>query len=205
MALFSVLPKRGFVNAVDSGKSGYAGAHEPVALVFDAIVSETPEYSATPTQSLVEDGSTISDHVSQKPLRLTVQGIITDTPVGFGRQYANAFGGPNPSAKAFAYIERLFLARTPFDFVGGFRVYKSMVISRWTPTRDAQTGDSLRFGCVMEQVIITQSVKLLQIKAASKKAQPKVSQGGQVLAPKTVIDATGEDLTAHAAFTAIWK
>jgi len=180
---FGIFPKRGFVAPADSGKSGYAAAYEPVHLVLDAMISEVPEYTATPTQSQVETGGTISDHVTQKPLKLMVQGIVTDTPIGYGREFTSAFSGSLPSTKAFTFLEDLYLSRQPFDFVGGFRTYRSMVITHFSPTRNAETGDALRFTCTMEQVTIVSSVTLLQVKSA----QPKTSHGSQPTAAATPV------------------
>jgi len=49
---------------------------------LDCSVQETHERTATLTQSPVEDGSTISDHVILLPKRLTIEGIVSSTPLG---------------------------------------------------------------------------------------------------------------------------
>lgn len=179
---FGIFPQRGFVQPSDSGLSSYAQGHEPVYLILDCTISETPEYAFSPTQSQIEDGATISDHVTQKPLRLTVEGMISDTPVSLTRPPASPFAGTQPSERAFAWLEQLALNKTPFDFVGGFRTYKSMVITEFRPVRNAQTGQALVFTCVMEQLVIVSSQVLTQ-QPKDKTLQSKVSHGGQPLQP----------------------
>lgn len=52
-----------------------------VLVSFDAVVQETHSVEAQPTAFPIEDGSTISDHVIRTPRELSLQGIITDTPL----------------------------------------------------------------------------------------------------------------------------
>jgi ribosomal protein L15 len=94
-SLIGFFPKRGFVRPVDSVLAPDGNLESEVTgkvyLRFDALVSEAPDYTAVPTQSQVEDGATISDHVTLKPVKLVVQGIITDTPVSLTGQFSAAF------------------------------------------------------------------------------------------------------------------
>ena len=180
MSIYAILPARGFIDPADSGSSTL-GQAAPVMLAFDAMISEQPDFTATPTQSIVEDGSTISDHVTLKPIKLQVHGVITDTPLGQPRGTLNRSANGKPmSATAFDYIKTLYLNKQPFDFVGGLQVYSSMVITSFKPIRNAETGDALRFECTMEQVLIVSSEVLTQ-QPEEKKNQQKTSHGGQPL------------------------
>ena len=180
MSVFGIIPKKGFVDPANSGKDGLDQSHETVALVLDCMVSEAPEYASSPTQAQVETQLTVSDHVTKKPLKLAVEGIITDTPVGYLRGEGSLFSGAKPSEKAFAWLEKLWLGSEPFDFVGGFKVYKSMVLSEFRPVRNSSTGDALRFSCVMQQVLIVSSKKLVK---PQKKYSSKRSYGNQASKP----------------------
>jgi hypothetical protein len=174
-------PKRGFVHPNDSswnvvGPTGPQKPSQQVYLALDAMVSEAPEYQATPTQSPVEDATTISDHVCLKPVKLTVRGIVTDTPIGI-RALASSFSGKgSPSKKAYDFLVRLWKERVPFDFVGGFDLYKTMVLTSFQPVNSAEHGDSLQFSCTMEQIIVVSTQKITTIRAGGKK-----SRGAQAL------------------------
>lgn len=48
---------------------------------LDASVSETHEASASLTQTQVEDGFTITDSITLGPKRLTIEGVISQTPL----------------------------------------------------------------------------------------------------------------------------
>ena len=193
-SLFGVFPKRGFVDPKDSGIYALKATHGPIHLQLDVMESEAPEYRATPSRSQVEDAATISAHVTLQPIKLSVSGIVTDTPIGFARQYSKAFSGSKPSEEAFTYLENLYKNAIPFDFVGGFRVYNSMIIAEWRPTRNAQTGDALRFTCTMEQVRIVSSQLLTK---GPKKLQSKTSHGSQPLKSVNVTQATAVQSSFH--------
>ncbi len=187
--IFRKMAPRGFVRPADS-RAGFSAAEGvPLAdlgtyqgavyLPFDAMVSEAPDYQASATQSQVENGETISDHVTLKPLKLVVQGIITDTPIGLIRQFTSVFQSPSPSKNAHTFLKGLWKNREPFDFAGGLDYYPSMVITNYSPTSTAETGDALKFTCTMEQVLTVFSQTLL----TAKRAQKKQSRGQQPLGP----------------------
>jgi hypothetical protein len=53
---------------------------ETEILVFDAIVSLSPEDSVTITDHPVEQGSNITDHARDEPERLSIEGIVSTVP-----------------------------------------------------------------------------------------------------------------------------
>ncbi len=199
-SLIGVFPKRGFVLPEDSVPQVPAlKATNVVTLRLDALISEAPEFDATPTQSQVESGETISDHVTLKPIRLNIQGIVTDTPVSFDREFAASVANTAPSKAAHVFLKKLYEDRIPFDFVGGFEIYESMVMTKYAPLSTAETGDSLRFHCTLEQIKTVFSQVL-----TSKKGAAKTSRGTQNLGTmsatekEAIVDAKGNDLTASA-------
>lgn len=54
---------------------------ERVVVPLDASISEGHERQASVTQNAIEDGSNVADHVKLNPVRLTIEGLISDTPV----------------------------------------------------------------------------------------------------------------------------
>jgi hypothetical protein len=201
-----IYPKRGFVRPEDSawnvvGPTGPLKPSDAVWLSLDAMISEAPKYTATPTQSQVEDGETISDHVTLRPVKLDVHGIVSDTPVSV-QGLINTFSGAgsSPSAKAHQFLLKLYKDRVPFDFVGGLAIYKSMVLTAYEPTNTVETGAALKFSCTMEQILTVSTVSLSVAKP--KQSAPKKSVGSQTMgaipdSQTPVVDATGDTLNAH--------
>lgn len=151
MALFQLIQNnkpKGFVPPDDAG-TGVIG------LELDATILESPQYGATPTQSDVETGADITDHVELDPERLSIQGIVTNTPIDL------LSGGiaisENPAQDALFYLLELYRRREPFDFVGGLKVYSDMIITSFNPSRTPQTGNALEFTMTMQQIRIVDS------------------------------------------------
>ena len=65
------------------------------SIVLDASIQEDHNYTAEVTESPLESGYSITDHVIIKPLRLTISGIVSSTPLAnlgvgtFGEGFTN--------------------------------------------------------------------------------------------------------------------
>jgi hypothetical protein len=139
---------------------GLLGGSGTVALELDAIITETPEYVSTPTKNQVETGADVTDHVALEPEKVTVEGIITNTPVNILKTVGGLLTGElfsDPSSRAFEFIKKLYDDREPFDFVGTLKVYKNMVITSLKIPREPKTGRALSFTMTLEQITLVQS------------------------------------------------
>lgn len=76
MALYSLI----FNRPVKASIETIIGT-ERIVVPFDVSLSESHERNATVTQNPIEDGSNISDHINLNPERLTLEGMISDSPV----------------------------------------------------------------------------------------------------------------------------
>ncbi len=66
--------------------------------VLDVAISEQHKYEAEVTDFPVESGGSISDHIRPKPFTLTIEGVVTDTPLDTNAAnkpvaFANSAGG----------------------------------------------------------------------------------------------------------------
>lgn len=143
--LFNRATRKGFVNPGD------AGGTETIALELDAILTESPEYAATPTRSPIETGANVTDHVTLEPEKLTIEGIVSNTPISLLR-ILSGVTFDDPAADAFTYLEDLYKNRQPFDFVGDLKIYENMVITSFNPSRTPITGQTLQFSVSMERI-----------------------------------------------------
>lgn len=143
--LFNRNTRKGFVNPGD------VGGAETIALELDAILSESPEYNATPTKSPVETGANVTDHVTLDSERLMIEGIVSNTPISLLR-ILSGVTFDDPAADAFSYLEELYKNRQPFDFVGDLKIYENMIITSFNPSKTPSTGQTLQFTIAMEQI-----------------------------------------------------
>jgi len=160
-------------------------------LELDVTISENHNLPSVVTNHPVEDGSTVSDHIVIEPRTLTVQGLVSNTPVQIG-------GGTNNAIKdTFDELIRIRNARELFTVSTGLDVYSNMFFTNIDIPRDATTGQSLVWTATMQeiQVVASQLVAIQRSRvnsAFSDTAGSRVDRGKQ-----TPTGATPADVNAR--------
>jgi hypothetical protein len=146
--------------------------------VHECVISEHP----------VERGLPVSDHIRQKSERLTVEGVITNTPID------PVLAGALPStpgiprlelSRAEAVYQTLCdLWRTPalIPIKTSSRTYENMALVSLSTTRDEKSGDALKFTGVFQSVRLV-DLKTSNVAVKTKRGGGLVSQGGKSAAP----------------------
>ena len=65
-------------------------------IAIDGSISESVTRSVRATTNPIENGSNITDHIIQEPIKVIVEGVVTDTPIGmaaFTSGSASTIGG----------------------------------------------------------------------------------------------------------------
>lgn len=182
--LFGKTTKKGFVTPENQGTTAIVG------LELDATILESPEYTSTPTRNTVESGADITDHVVNEPVQLSLEGIVTNSPIGI-MQSLRALTSGNAWQDALNFLLKLRDDRLPFDFVGGLQVYKNMIITSFNPSRTPKTGAALEFKMTMKQIktVETEIVPVTKfkdgVKHTGQKQQNIGSQPTQAATPKS--------------------
>ena len=136
------------------------------SITIDASISEDHVSTAELTENPVEDGGDITDHVRIKPLELTIEGVISDTPVTFSvinnisgiiNTVTSIFGNTSRSVDAYNELIKLQQSRDPFKVVTGLKVYENMILTELSIPRTAQTGNAIHFSATMRQIQIAKS------------------------------------------------
>jgi len=117
------------------------------SLDFDATLDELHEWKNEVTQNPVETGSPITDHIIEKPDKLRLQGVITNSPLRgeFAGQY---FGGDTESPRiqtAFDAIRELHKSRDVIVVYTKHAIYTDMAIESVSIPRNAQIGEEVQF------------------------------------------------------------
>jgi hypothetical protein len=168
--------KRTVIGAKEDPKTGTASTLAGIlkqtiggvaGIVVDATVSEEHVSNCETTDNPVEDGSDVTDHVHIKPIELTIDGVISDSPLGFAvvgniqnfaRSITNLFGKKTPrSIEAFNSLLDLQKSRTPFTVLTGLRRYENMILTELSVPRTSQTGAAIHFSAKMKQIRIVSS------------------------------------------------
>lgn len=147
---------------------------------IDAVPDEQHEYSAEVTEHPVERGADVTDHVRLKTPRVTLRGIVSDTPIG--GIAARRLPGSTPSRDAYAHLLGVFNARQPVTVITELATYTNMSLQNLRVPRDPETGAALGFEAVFVQIeIVTNSRTAINV--ASPRARGKVDRGHKAPEP----------------------
>ena len=149
---------------------------------LDLILTETHSLNAVVTQHPVQDGSTISDHITILPrsgtMRVLVSNFSLSTAEGDARAawdeiYAQGEAAqktlPNRAEEAWKKLKDLVKTRELVKVVTSLEVYEDVALTRVETTRDGDTGDALEIDIDYEQVT---KVKLKETKVTAQ-VQPR--------------------------------
>lgn len=167
------------------------------AIEVDATVSESHNGEVEVTEHPVEFGANITDHARPKAVMLTIEGIVSNTPLnrtqqrrkvnlGFSFSFETTtiadqiVGQPGVAEAAFAQLQAMRDNPQPITIATKYRTYESMVITSLVVPRNASTGDAVRFTATFKQVVIVKNRLTTGVIAKEPKAKPKVSRGKKV-------------------------
>lgn len=106
-------------------------------LTIEATLSEQHNMSATVSKFPVEGGSIVSDHIVNDPEKVTLEGFISNTPMG---------NDPNNYAQdAFDLLKKMWEARELLDIVTQYKVYTDMAITDISVPLNNKTGQAIQF------------------------------------------------------------
>ena len=157
---------------------------------IDATVQETHVTTAEVTENPVEDGASVVDHVQLRPVEITIEGVISDTPLGLpilqnivavGRTVATIFGKQRRSVDAYNALLKLQKERKPFTVTTGLKVYPNMILTELSVPRTSQTSRAIHFTAVMREVVIVKSQEVAATKFSDdvKDRAPATKDRGQ--------------------------
>ena len=125
-------------------------------VTVDVAVDMSHSRRASVTQSPIENGTVVSDHVTLEPARLTISGFVTDTPF-----FLTGFNlGAARSSATFHLLELMWESRQPFIVFTPRRLYTNMVIESLTVPESPES--ALRFQCELVEIkqVFSQNVTL---------------------------------------------
>lgn len=151
---------------------------------IDAAITEEHTYNSEVTSYPVEAGSDITDNVRVLPIEITIEGLVSNTPLVAMANIRNVLSGldifaadnTTPSSNAFDHLRRIRDAREPVSITTSLKLYENMVMESLSFPRDSDTGSSLRFNATFKQVIIVDNRRSF-VPTAVPRAQSKRRRG----------------------------
>ena len=146
--------------------------------VIDVATSEDHAFDSEVTEYPVEQGGDITDNVRPKPITVTLEGIVSDTPIGPIADLRNSQGDNGqldylPSHDALAVLLAIRDAREPVSITTTLQSFDNMVMTGLSIPRDAATGAALRFTATFQQVIFVSNNRTTVRTATPANAAPR--------------------------------
>jgi hypothetical protein len=155
--------------------------HKIGAISVDCVINDTFTYESQITDYPVEDGYYIQDNVWRKPFVYTMRGIISDAHIGNSFDLTELSSSSSPTQDAMDKLISLMDQKILFDIVTSLKIYNNMIFTKFEPTRDSNTGNSLNFNAEFKQLILvsSKSVVINSDKTDDKSYPDTVSNGTQ--------------------------
>lgn len=120
-------------------------------LAIDVVIDHETKLESDVTDNPVEDGFTISDHVSRKPLTLTLTAVFTPTPVSYLGTLGN---NPNRLKEVADELQDIWKKGEPITIVLADGIYTNMVMTSAPLPRNVQNGFCYKMQLSFRQVRI---------------------------------------------------
>jgi len=167
VALSILFPKQ----QVQIGETIVAGVGE---VSFDTSLSELYVNNADVTDHPVEKGSNITDHIRARPLELSINGVISNTPIAF---LASLRFPPKRAEVGYFTLLELQKQAKLVKVLTTLDEFDNMAIQSVELDRDASTGNIASIKLSMKQVRLANSLEI-ETPARSKGNAKNKSKGG---------------------------
>lgn len=122
---------------------------------LDATLSEDHEYSSRVTNYPVEDGRSFSDHIINDPVRVSITGVVSDTPLAILSSF-------NRSIDAFNRLIQIHENKQRITVVTGIKIYTDMVMTSLSIPKNVATGQSLTFSIQLQKILLDNTVRYVE-------------------------------------------
>ena len=141
----------------------------------DIALSEDHKYENDVTSHPAEKGSNFTDNVIQKPLAISLDCIISATPMG---ENLNAAFGPDIVTGCRLRLQAINDQREPITVVTSHGTFPHMLIESLTFSRTIKTGEALAFKIAVKDFRIVENERTV-IRVALPRAQADVKRGAK--------------------------
>lgn len=116
---------------------------------FDALLNETRTYSSEVPEYAVEDGYSVSDNISLKPLTLELTGYLTNTPVTWLSTH-----GTGRVEMVVSQLENLYYSKQLVTVSTSTDIYSNMAIKSLTVPKDENNRTSREIRMSLQEVTV---------------------------------------------------
>lgn len=174
---------------IDIGKSLTLIQSALISVDLDVMIDESHEWLNDVVTSPVEVDSPISDHIQPQPDKLTITGMISDSPISdsvisqLSTIGDSSFG--TRTQTTFDLLRELMAARQLVTVYTRYRIYNDMALASINIPRSAGMGEAIQFTAQFTHVRLVE-VQTVNVPAGiSRKKDGKVGGRNSSVAHKT--------------------
>ena len=154
----------------------------------DASVRENHGLEGVLTDHPVEKGIDITDHYRVNPRVLTIEAVVSNTPINASYPIGTAIdsvkaiatGDDQPAANAWGQVEKLFTRAEIITIETSFKSYENMVLTSFSTVREPGGIDGMRFSVTARElrIVETQTTTAIEL-PKTETGQKEKSRGKQ--------------------------
>lgn len=143
---------------------------------IDVAKVEQHSFENEVTSFPVEKGADVTDHVRARPISVSIDGVVSNTPIG-SRSEEGEGDGKLPVDDALAHLRSLRERREPVTIETNLGRYEDMILQSLYTPQDATTGLALRFSAVFVQLALVSTERTtIRVKIPAAKAKVNLGQ-----------------------------
>jgi hypothetical protein len=150
-----VLPRRRGASFTSKDEGG----EDLRAMWLDATLSESETVAVEWTEHPIESGAVITDHAVVRAPELTLEGVITRSPLWMSAEADNI--DPSHLDSQLDQLRGMLADREPITIVTGLRSYEDYRIRELTVSRTPEDGQSVRVSVTLAPVQIVEAGTVL--------------------------------------------
>lgn len=154
-------------------------------LLIDITVSEDHMFESEVTDYPTESGSTFTDNIRKRPIMVSMQGIVSNTPL----EAMRTIRGNKASVaaqEAYAHLQLVWSRGEPVTIRTSLGTFRNMAMESLSAPRSKDDGDAFHFHARFKQITIVTNARVAIKRTSTRGSGNKTSRGTQ---PLTGLDA----------------
>ncbi len=149
--------------------------------LMDVSLNEDHSFESEVTEYPVETGATVTDNIRPRPITISMECLVTNTPIGPIRDKRGVV--TDTVDNAYEHLLKIYNAREPVVIRTSLRTFENMALTSLSIPRATGRGDDLRFTASFQQVQLIENKRTRRVAVPAAKgkktvvAAPKVATG----------------------------
>jgi hypothetical protein len=166
---------------------------------IDAAETQGHTFGAEVTSFPVETGADVTDNVRLTPAEISLDCIVSDTPIGPIVALRDPLS--TPSDDAYARLLAIRAARLPVVVVTARGRFENMMLTSLSIPVKSDDGKTLRFTVAFREVRFVANLRT-QVRVAKPRSKKKVDRGPRT--PKATVTDAGQNATVASGYQDTW-